>query len=332
MGPVYGIGNPLLDTLVYGTHDFLRSIDVKPGTMNLVDADMQRKVVAAGRVADAQPGGSAANAMRVYAWLAEGLHTSPIYTGAVGGDDPGREFAGLLDSAGVQSRLATVDASTGGSVIYITPDKERTMFTALGACLLLKPEHIDEDALQRCSRVHLTGYVWDAPSGQEAALKAIRAGNRRGIPVSFDVSDVLVADRHRSDFFDVLAGSLDVLFANESELASLSETDDIDQMIERCRGLAGCLVIKRGAEGCRLVEASAVADVPGEAVDVVDTSGAGDTFAGAFLYAREDGFTTLQAATFANFVASRVVRVIGCDTDAFDREEILIRKRSIRVA
>lgn len=322
MGPVYGIGNPLLDTLVYGEQHFLDELQVKPGTMNLVDAETQLHVIASGRIADAQPGGSAANAMRVYAWLSNSRHATPVYTGAIGEDERGNEFESLLTRAGVACRLARVTSPTGGSVIYITPDKERTMFTALGACLELEPHHIDQQALETCSRVHVTGYVWDAPSGQDAAMTAIRAGRDRGVPVSFDVSDVLVADRHRADFFDVLSGSIETLFANESELASLAETDDLDLMVERCRGLAECLVIKRGALGCRVVEAESVTDVAGVPVEVVDTSGAGDTVAGAYLYAREEGYSPVQAARFGNYVASRVVQVIGCDTSIFDRQAI----------
>ncbi|MFP4509467.1 MAG: adenosine kinase [Spirochaetaceae bacterium] len=322
MGPVYGIGNPLLDTLVYGEQGFLDEIQVRPGTMNLVNAETQLQVIASGRIADAQPGGSTANAMRVYAWLSNARHAPPVYTGAIGEDRRGSEFESLLERAGVTCRLARVTAPTGGSVIYITPDKERTMFTALGACLELEPHHIDHDALRTCSRVHVTGYVWDAPSGQDAAMTAIRAARDRGIPVSFDVSDVLVAERHRSDFFNVLSGSIETLFANESELASLAETEDLDRMIEQCRGLAEYLVIKRGALGCRVVDSRSVTDVEGLPVAVVDTSGAGDTVAGAYLFAREEGYSPVQAARFGNYVASRVVQAIGCDTRIFDRETI----------
>lgn len=330
MGPVYGIGNPLLDTLVSGDREILDRLEVQPGTMNLVDVPVQEQIIKAGTIVDAQPGGSSSNAMRVYAWLSNGAHEAPVYTGAVGRDARGDEFESLLCEAGVACRLARVGSPTGGSVIYITPDRERTMFTALGACLELSPEHIHDAVLDSCSRVHVTGYVWDAPSGQEAALKAIRTANARGIPVSFDVSDVLVADRHRSDFFDVLSGRVDVLFANQSELASLAETPDLDAMIERCSGIAGCLVIKRGAEGCRLVESGVPTDIPGHPVDtVIDTSGAGDTFAGAFLFALEEGYAAMQAARLGNYVASRVVRVIGCDTGAFDREDIAAFRRSL---
>lgn len=336
---VFGMGNPLMDLIGRVPAERLARIGAAPGTMSLVDAGRAAQVAGGLRRHERRPGGSCANTLRGLAWLdrlaAGGASAPPVMTGMVGGDALGRELTRRLAAAGVASRLgAHPREPTGTSVVLVTPDGQRTMFTSLGACRTLTAGHVDRPALAASACFYATAYLW-GPDRPEAALRAAAAQARAGgVPVAFDVADVLVVREFGRELLDWIAGSVDLLFANEQEARALAELvagRRAGQLaggdpVSACAPLAGvtpAVVVKLGAAGCLVLERGAApALVAGAPVDPLDTTGAGDSFAAGYLHAMLAGGSAAQAAALGNRVAAAIVAVDGCDYESIDSSAV----------
>lgn len=327
MPGIYGIGNPLMDIVMSGTYEDLARLGVSPGSMNLVENELQEKVLRSGRDPIRLPGGSAANTLRGITFLSTLPAGSAIdirYGGAVGADSMGDQFARGLTQMGIETRLAIVDAPTGSSAILVTPDFERTMFTHLGACRLFCSQDIDEDVLVESSWFYCTGYMWDTTEQEQAAKRAIDIARGNAVKVSFDIADPFVVERYRDQLVEYLPGQIDLLFGNEEELSRLTRSDGLPEEIARAaRKFAPVVVLKIGERGCVVASDSGVLHIEGFAVEARDTTGAGDAFAGGFLYALLSGGALAQAARLANRLAASVVTAQGCRYDILDGAAIL---------
>lgn len=326
MGGVYGIGNPLMDIVMSGTLGDLERLGVAPGSMNLVDHNTQAEVLRSGTDPIRLPGGSAANTLRGAAFLSAGS-TRPVrisYSGAVGSDDMARQFAEGLAEVGVRPLLATVDAPTGSSAILVTPDLERTMFTHLGACRLFCEDHVDERVLAESDWLYTTGYMWDTESQERAVTGAIALAGESGTRVAFDIADPFVVERYRDRLVEYLPGRIDLIFGNEEELSRLTGySGPPEGLAAAARRFAPIVALKIGRRGCVVASEEGVAHVEGFTVDARDTTGAGDAYAGGFLYAMVTGSNLKEAARLANRLAAAVVTVQGCRYTDLDAAAIL---------
>jgi fructokinase len=243
----------------------------------------------------------------------------------VGGDAEGRDFDRLLNGAGVRSFLVfKKEQPSGVSVILVSPDHERTMFTYLGACRLLDRADLPLDAVKRASYVYLTGYNWDTPNQEKAAKAAAEAVKSAGGKVCLDVADPFVAVRYGDSFRSWIPGNLDILFANRDELAALTAVKSGDEDILRAAAAyAPLVVMKTGGEGCAILEGGRIRRVAGETVQAIDTTAAGDSFAAGFLFGLLLGKDIELCGKLANRLASRMVTVEGCDYSRLDRQKIL---------
>ena len=337
---VFGMGNPLMDLIGRVPADQLARTGAAPGTMSLVGAERAAQVAGGLRRHQRRPGGSCANTLRGLAWLAGlaggGAPRPPVMTGMVGDDAVGRELARRLAAAGVACRLgAHPREPTGTSVVLVTPDGQRTMFTSLGACRTLTADQLDRAAIAASACFYATAYLW-GPDRPEAALRAAAAEARAaGAPVAFDVADVLVVREFGRELLDWAAGSVDLLFANEQEARALAALADGDSGAGGGRGgdpaaacaplagLAPAVVVKLGAAGCLVWEGgAAAAHVAGAPVEPLDTTGAGDSFAAGYLHAMLAGGSAAQAAALGNRVAAAIVTVDGCDYEAVDSSAV----------
>ena len=318
---MYAIGNPLTDSIMDASHSVLEDLKAAPGSMNLVEAQIQSSIEARARIRIRVPGGSASNTARGFAWLAEHLKaTGPVYTGAVGRDSYGTQFESMLRAAGVEPRLAFKDQPTGSSVILVTDDHERTMFTHLGACRELVAEDIDSTLLAQSSLAYLTGYMWDTPNQEHAAHHIIETAARSGTPLAFDVADPFVAERYRDALMTYLPGKVSIFFANLQEARSLARLPKASppELFEALSHLAPHIVIKLGNQGCT-VSTDKVRSYEPLPVQARDTTGAGDAFAGAYLFGITQKYSVDTCADLANRLAGQIVTVDGCD---FDRVQI----------
>jgi sugar/nucleoside kinase (ribokinase family) len=327
MVSVYGLGNPLMDIILRADHEVLRRFGAVPGSMNLVEYSRQEEVISCVSERGYSPGGSCANTIRGLAWLAGsggGEVGSPAYAGAIGLDENGDRFESILRDFGVVTRLARKEVPTGSSAIVVTPDFERTMFTFLGACREFEVADFDTALLSETRIFHTTGYMWDTPNEEKAAKHAILEARQRGIPITFDIADPFVAHRYRKQLLDWLPGKIDVLFANLEELRAMTMSrGNPEEVIRAAASYAPIVVMKIGRDGCLISGPDGLVGVPGEQVTPRDTTGAGDSFAAGFLYARLSGRPLEICGRLANRIASRVVTVQGCDFQSLSREDVL---------
>ena len=327
---LYGVGNPLMDIIVRVSYAALGTLDVAPGSMNLVDFEQQEAAIASGTVVRRLPGGSCANTVRGVRWLlrTSGSTMNPVYTGAVGGDRNGSAFETLLDTEGVEPLLARKHTPTGSSVILVTPDSQRTMFTYLGACRDLGPADVDLERVRRSRVFHTTGYMWDTPNQEDAIRETVRrvrsasGSNRAGHPIiSFDIADPFVVERYRDSLLEWIPGNVDLLFANDEELRALTgEEGDDEAVLDAARALAPTVVMKVGARGSLVLHDGEIAAAAPHPAERMDTTGAGDAYAGGFLYGVLQKLDVTACARVANIVAGGIVSVDGCNYDALDEQ------------
>jgi len=255
------------------------------------------------------PGGSAANTVRAVAALSRARAVAPpVYSGAVGCDPEGEEYDRILRSQGVVTRLARKQQPTGCSVILVTPDRERTMFTFLGACREYRPEDLDRDLLARSRYLYLTGYMWDTENQRQAALLA----------------DPFAVRRYREQYLSWIPAHAEVLFGNREEFRLLLGEGLADEELAEAAGeLVPQAVLKIGAEGCLVNCFGKVSRIAGFPAAPVDTTAAGDCFAAGYLYGQLRGFSAELSARLANRLAAWIVTVEGCNLEALDPAEVL---------
>ncbi len=322
---VCGLGNPLLDHVGSGEEALLTALGAPKGSMNLVQREQAETVVALLRGAVRVPGGSCANTLRALAWLASSVEMPPaVYCGAVGDDRWGKEYRRALEGLGVHTRLAVKSAPTGCSMIVVTPDFERTMFTYLGACREYTAGDLDLPAIRRSRFFHVTGYMWDTENQKQAVRQAIECAGHAGVSVSFDLADPFVVQRYHAEFLEWLPGRVQLLFGNRDEYRLLFGAELADaQLLARAAEVADTAVMKAGAEGCWVIEEGRPVRVQAFPVAPVDTTAAGDCFAGGFLYGCLRGLGHLPAARLANRLAAEIVTVTGCDLGRIDTRRVL---------
>jgi sugar/nucleoside kinase (ribokinase family) len=214
----------------------------------------------------------------------------------------------------VDSRLTQKTCETGISIVVVTPDHERTMFTFLGACREVTVSDIDFSLVPKASLLHITGYMWDTENQREITKQAVRLARDSETLVSFDIADPFVVNRYRGDFLSWIPANVDLLFGNHEEFSilagGLKEDDSILAFVEK---MAGIVVMKTGAAGACVCHGGNRSRVPVRPAQVVDTTGAGDSFAGGFLFELLREKTLTQCAETGNSLAAAVVEVEGCD-------------------
>ena len=322
---VFGLENPLFDRVAAVSDSVIEEVGAPKGTMNLVDYPQMRRVLALAGVYRSIPGGSAANTVRAVACLSRAVAVPPpVYSGAVGCDPEGEEYGRILASEGVITRLARKRQPTGCSVILVTPDRERTMFTFLGACREYTTEDLDRELLALSSYLYMTGYMWDTENQKQAALAAGGTALDQGVRVAFDLADPYAVRRYRQQFLSWIPKHVEVLFGNREEFRLLLGEGLVDtELAEYAGELAPQAVLKTGAEGCLVNFYGKVARIPGFPVIPVDTTAAGDCFAAGYLYGQLRGFSAESSARLANRLAARIVTVQGCDLESLDPAEVL---------
>jgi sugar/nucleoside kinase (ribokinase family) len=305
---VVGIGNAIVDIIDDTDDAFLERHGMAKGGMALIDEARAEAIYAAMGPAIELSGGSAGNTI---AGLAS-FGAACGYIGKVRDDQLGSVFRHDITAAGVSftTPAATVGPATARCLILVTPDAQRTMNTFLGACVNLTPADIDADLIASARITYLEGYLYDPPHAQEAFRKAAAIARSAGRKVALSLSDSFCVERHRDAFLDLMQ-NVDVLFANESEITALFQTD-FDGAVKAVGGRTPLAAITRGAAGSVVVAGGEVITVAAAPVArVVDTTGAGDLYAAGFLR----GLTTAQAlvdcAKLGHIAATEVISHYG---------------------
>jgi fructokinase len=193
----------------------------------------------------------------------------------------------------------------------VTPDGQRTMNTFLGACVTLGTADVDTDLVADSAITYLEGYLFDPPEAQAAFYSAAKAAHAAGRQVALSLSDAFCVDRHRAAFRDLVAGHVDILFANETEITSLYETNTWDEAAELSRADVALAVLTRGAEGSTILRGDETVQIAVVPTDVVDTTGAGDAYAAGFMAALTAGKSLAQCGKLAGIAAAEVIAQYG---------------------
>ncbi len=319
-----GIGNAIVDVLAHGTEEFLDHHSLIKGTMALVDATEAESIYAGMGPALEVSGGSVANSM---AGLAS-LGGRAAYIGKVRDDQLGQVFSHDIRAAGVRFETARASdgAPTARCLIVVTPDAQRTMQTYLGASVELGPEDIDPNLIVAAQVTYLEGYLYDPPRAKEAFVKAAEIAHDAGRKVALSLSDPFCVDRHREAFRDLVAGHVDILFANEVEVTSLYELENFDDALQKAHGDCAIVCLTRSEKGSVIVTGEEVHVIDAEPVaQVVDTTGAGDLYAAGFLYGYTHGLGLAQAGRIAAIAAAEVISHMGARPEVSLHE--LVRER-----
>jgi sugar/nucleoside kinase (ribokinase family) len=308
---VLGIGNAIFDVLVQTDEGFLASHGMTKGGMALIDEPRASAIYRDMGPATKMSGGSAANTIVGVA----SLGARAAYVGKVRDDEVGRLYTHDIRAAQVtfDTRAAVGGPATGCSYILVTPDGERTMNTFLGAAQELMPDDIDPGQIAAAAIVYLEGYLWDPKSAKEAFVKAATIAHEAGRRVALTLSDSFCVDRYRDEFLDLMRkGTVDLIFANESELHSLYQTSDFDTALKQLQKDVKLGVVTRSEKGCMVASTDGVIAVPAFPIaKLVDTTGAGDLFAAGFLFGmvRNAGFE--NAGRLGALAAAEVIQHIG---------------------
>jgi sugar/nucleoside kinase (ribokinase family) len=307
---VVGIGNALVDVITHHGEAFLDQHDLVKGAMTLIDGNRADTLYGAMRTGVEMSGGSAANTMTGIASFGGQV----AYIGKVADDPLGEVFGHDLRAVGVtfENAPSLFGVSTGRCLIVVTPDAQRTMNTYLGVSSLLGPDDVDDQLVTRGRVVYLEGYLFDRPQAKEAYFKAASTAHAGGGQVSLTLSDSFCVERHREDFYRLVASEVDLLFANEDELMALYQVDDFDDAVQAVRGHCEVAAITRGKAGSVVVAGDELHVIDAHPVDeVIDTTGAGDLYAAGFLYGFTHRFPMADCGRLGSLAAAEVISHVG---------------------
>lgn len=309
---VYGIGNALVDIVTEVDLDFFVKNEIEKGVMTLVDEKRQHQLIKAIDMKKSKMscGGSAANTVIGVSQFGG----KSFYSCLVGKDDLGKFFLQDLKRNGVNTNLTAETCPqgiTGKVLVMTTPDAERTMNTFLGISSHLSPEHLDENALVNSAYLYLEGYLVTSSSGLTAMKEAKKIAERNNLKVALTFSDPSMVKYFSKQMGEVIGASVDLLFCNEEEAMIYTGTETLNEAREKLKDVAKHFVITLGANGAMIYDGDTFISIEPYKVKALDTNGAGDMFAGAFLFGITHGHSYAEAGKLASLASSRVVTQFG---------------------
>ena len=321
-----GIGNAVVDVISQCDDQFLSTMGIEKGIMQLIEQERGELLYDGMQNRTQMSGGSVANTIAGLGAL--GLKTG--FIGRVKDDELGRFYADEMAEVGtdfVNTPVAGGELPTSRSMIFVTPDGERSMNTYLGISTELGPEDVDDDVAGQAGLLFLEGYLFDKDKGKEAFLAAARACRAGGGRAGIALSDPFCVNRHRDDFRRLVT-ELDYVIGNEHEWLALYQTDDLGAALEQAAADSGLIVCTRSGEDVVLVEGDETVTVPVDRVTPVDATGAGDQFAAGFLYGVATGQPLAVSGRMGCIAAAEVIGHYGArpekDVKALFAAEALI--------
>ncbi|MQW91631.1 adenosine kinase [Acinetobacter wanghuae] len=309
---LFAIGNALIDQEFKVSDDFLTAQNLQKGTMQLCDGEIQShlfKHLKASQVYKGQAsGGSAANTTVAFS----ALGGSAFYACRVGNDELGQVYLDGLNEANIATTTKSIsEGVTGTCMVLVSEDSERTMHTYLGITAELTEQQIDFEPLKTAKWLYIEGYLSTSDSARLAVKQAREIAKANGVQIAITLSDPAMVQYARTGLDEMIAEGVDLLFCNEQEALMYTQTDHIDAALAKLKTLSQHVVITLSSSGALISTQEQTFNVPGRAVIAVDTNGAGDAFAGAFLYALNAGLGFNTAAELAILISSQVVSQYG---------------------
>lgn len=309
---VYGIGNALVDLEFKVSEEFLTTHEVQKGLMTLVDEQTQSRLI---REIDYEKtnrksGGSAANSIIAISQLGG----KSFYSCKVADDEYGDFYLHDMKEAGVVTNLddrEREEGITGKCLVMITDDADRTMNTYLGITVNISEAEVDEAAIKDSEYIYLEGYLVASDTGFEAMKAVKKIAEQNGVKTAITLSDPSIVEIFKQRFVDAIGASVDLLFCNEEEAMEYTGTDNVMDAREALKKDAKRFVITQGKNGAMIYDGDTFIDIEPYEVKAVDTNGAGDMFAGAFLYGITNGLGYAGSGKLASLASSKVVAQYG---------------------
>ncbi len=310
-----GISNAVVDILAHVDLAFLEKVGVPRGAMTLIDEARAHELYNMMGEATEMSGGSVANTVAGFAILGG----TASYIGRVKDDQLGEIFVHDMRSLGVDIRTepAKDGAPTARSHILIDPDGQRTMNTYLGACTELGVADVTEETVGIPKVILLEGYVWDIPEGPALAAEAVRIGKKNGSSIALSLSDSYCVERHLDAFANFVGDNADIVVADDDEVMALYEVDNFDDVLSAASNSGNLFAITRSEKGSVIVAGNT--NIFQEAIPIeklIDTTGAGDAYAAAFLYGWANDKSLDECARLGTHVATSVIQQLGGRIDS----------------
>ena len=307
---VVGIGNAVVDVITQSTDTFLAEMGIAKGIMQLVETQRSEELFSAMDERVQTPGGSVANTIAGIGSL--GLATG--FIGRVRDDELGHFYADAMTREGidfVNAPVAGGELPTSRSMIFVSPDGERSMNTYLGISAVLGPDDVDESVAAGAEVVFLEGYLFDKDKGKDAFIRTARACRAAGGKAGIAISDPFCVERHRADFVSLIENEMDFVIGNEAEIRSLYQDNDLEADLARVAAACPLVVCTRSGDGVSIMHEGKRTDIPVTKIVPVDATGAGDQFAAGFLFGLVSGRDMETCGRMGNVCAAEVISHIG---------------------
>ena len=321
---ILGISNAIVDILSQVTDDFLVELNAEPGSMMLINESDASILYKKMQQKKEMSGGSIANTIACYA----SFGGTAGYIGQVKKDALGETFVTDMLSLGVDVRLSPAEhgSPTARSHVFITEDGQRTMQTYLGACTELSAGNITQKTIGHPNIILLEGYLWDIKDSTAIANQVIKYKSSSEVKIALSLSDVFCVERHHEIFKELIDEHIDIVFGNQNELMALTKATSLDEMKHKIASHQDKLfVITQGENGSLIIRGNEIIKQDAIFTDnVIDTTGAGDTFTAGFLFGLSENKSLQECAQIGSWAACKVVQQIGAriDKEILDRYEI----------
>ena len=305
------IGNAIVDIIAQCDDAFLETNGIIKGAMNLIDTHRAELLYSRMGPAIEASGGSAGNTAAGVA----SFGARAAYFGKVAKDHLGEIYAHDIRAQGVafDTRPLENGTPTARSMIFVTPDGERSMNTYLGACVELGPEDVEPEKARAAAVTYFEGYLWDPPRAKEAIRLTAKHAHAAGREVSMTLSDPFCVDRYRDEFLHLMrSGTVDIVFANVHEMQSLYQTPSFDEALAQIRRDCRLAAVTRSEKGSIIVRGDETVTIEALPIgELVDTTGAGDLYAAGFLHGYTRGRSLQECGDLGSLAAGLVIQQIG---------------------
>ena len=307
---ILGIGNAIVDIFVKVDDSFLSKNNLTKGSMKLIENEEFQSLKKKIKIEKIEAGGSVANTMAGIAYL-KGYSS---FIGKINSDEFGMIYKKSLEKINVNFLYSEKNEnfSTGASIIFITPDYERTMCTYLGISSQLSQSDIIENHIENHEIIFLEGYLWDKGTSEKMFKHVIRHAKKKSIKVAMSLSDIFCVTRHREDFLKLLKNELDILIGNENEINELMQKNNLLDSINELKKIDKLIVITRSDNGSLAILNSEIINCESVKVEkILDLTGAGDLFAAGFLKEYLDKSNIKKCLQTGNQLAAKIIQKIG---------------------